>query len=474
MKKNLIFSFGNILVNTLYPLLVFPYIARVFSVSSIGTYNYYNIIFSYISLIAAFGMSLYASREIGKSKDTESLKNKVVSELLILSIFNMIVSILLIVIPFIFFTVESDRTIAIIFSLMIIANAISVEWYFVAIEKQKYIFFRNLCFKIISLFLIFFLVKRDSDLLLYSFIVVLGLLLNGIINFINLIIKIRKDFVFTFKFKHYGGLLIIFLVEITFRYFGMGDVALIERFISREELGLLTFSLSIFNIVASFLKIIATTLLPRVSFLLSSNDMNSYYSLLKKSFSLIFFLSFPAILCLYYGSEFLVIKFGGEKYLQSVKYLKLFCPLIISSAIVNTVVFQILYPMGRSRSIISSYIAGIIVNILINLFLVKIFFGASLIISSICSNVLIITMLFLIERDKFPIKKIFSNDVIKYFISFIFAFIYVSLSSMWRVDIYNLFGLAVGLIIYGIILIATKDSLLFSFLATIKFRKNGN
>ncbi|MEW7400482.1 oligosaccharide flippase family protein [Elizabethkingia anophelis] len=470
MKKNLIYSFGNILVNTLYPLIVFPYISRVFDVSSIGTYNYYNIVFSYISLLASFGLNLYASREIGKAKNNKSEKNALVSQLVVISIFNMLLALFLIVMPFIYFAPKEDKFIALVFSIMIIANAISVEWYYVAVENQRYIFLRNFLFKIVSLGLIFYFIKSNNDLVLYAFIVVLGLFLNAIINFVKLLIIIYKDFKIKINFSHYKGLLTIFLVEITFRYYGMGDVAIMEKLVTREELGFLTFALSIFNIVSSFLKIIATTLLPRVSFLIASNNMKEFYQLLKKTNSLIFLLSFPAIIGLFYGSDLLVNIFGGNKFAASVNFVKAFCPLILITAIINTIIFQVLYPLGRSRIIIISYACSILINIVLNLILVNAISSFSLIVSATLSNLFILIIFFFNEKEKLNIKEIFSIDILKYSLAFLLSFIFILYTTKMKLDPFGIISLLLGLFIYISVLVMTKDAIIYNYINTKLFK----
>lgn len=471
MKKNLFYSFSNILINTLYPLAVFPYISRVLSVSSIGTYNYYSILFAYIVLFASFGVSLYASKEIGRYQKDIQRKNKLVNELLIISIFNSFLAIIFIGFPVIYFAPSSDKLLALIFSLMIIANSISVEWYYVATENQKFIFYRNLFFKSISLFLIFYLIKGDNDLIVYALVVVLSLLLNAIVNFIKLLSEIKKSFKLYLNLIHYRGLIVIFLVEITFRYYGMGDVAILEKFVTREELGFLTFSLSIFNIISSFLKIIATTLLPRVSFMIHTNNLHDFYILIKKTFSLIFFISFPSILLLFFSSDTLAILFGGMKFASSSNLIKAFCPLILISSIINTFVFQILYPLGRTRSIVVSYIFSILINIVLNLFLIPKISSYSLIFSSILSNILVILMLLFLEKEKLVLNKLFSKDIIKYSMAFITSFVLMHVLSKLKIDAYNISAMFSGLILYLFITIILKDTILYKTLTNILRRR---
>ncbi len=468
MKKNLIYSLSNITVNTVYPLLVFPYISRVLSIESIGTYNYYNLLFTYVALFSSFGISLYASKEIGRLKDNTEKKIGLTYELLSISVFNAIISLLFIGLPIVYFSDNADFPIAILFCIMIVANSISVEWFFVAVEQQKFIFFRNIFFKVISLILIFYFVTDDSDLIKYVSIVILGLLLNALTNFIILIIKSPTRPTFRLNFTHYKGLVLIFLVEVTYRYFGMGDVAILEKYITRKELGLFTFALSVYNIISSFLKIIATTLLPRVSFFIKNENYEGMYILLKKSNSLIFFIGLPAILILFFGGHDLSVLFGGSKFYQAGDILLYFCPLLLLTSIINTLIFQFLYPLGKVKLVVLVYIVCIFINILLNIFFIPKYSYYSVIISSFISNLLAMISFLIVANKTINIKKIFSKDIGNYFVSFLFSFIVIYFINKLKLDHYNIFSIFIGLLIYLLFLYILRDRFLIGIVNTLK------
>lgn len=50
------------ILNLIFPLITFPYISRVLSVSGIGIYNFSNIYVNYFLLIAGLGVATYAVR----------------------------------------------------------------------------------------------------------------------------------------------------------------------------------------------------------------------------------------------------------------------------------------------------------------------------------------------------------------------------------------------------------------------------
>lgn len=61
-------------MNLIFPMITFPYISRVLSVSGIEIYNFSNTYISYFVLIVGLGISTYAVREGAKYRN---IKNKI-------------------------------------------------------------------------------------------------------------------------------------------------------------------------------------------------------------------------------------------------------------------------------------------------------------------------------------------------------------------------------------------------------------
>ena len=59
------------ILNLMFPLITFPYISRILSVSGIGIYNFSTIYVSYFILIAGLGVTTYAIREGAKYRDNK-------------------------------------------------------------------------------------------------------------------------------------------------------------------------------------------------------------------------------------------------------------------------------------------------------------------------------------------------------------------------------------------------------------------
>lgn len=468
MKKNVVYSLIIVFINTIYPLAVFPYVSRILGATGLGTYNYYSLLFSYLFLFSNFGISLFGSKEIGKYRDNIIKRNQTIVELIVLNLINSFILYFSIVIPLYIFSSPRDSLIILIFSVTLISNAISGEWFYVAVERQKFILIRNIIIKISSLFFIYTLVKNETDLFVYILIVIIGLVLSSTLNFIFLfkeieIKKIRRLNLIQYLNPLFG----IFIIEISVRYFGMADVAILESFVTRQQVGYFTFALSIYNIISSFLKVLATTLLPRSSYYIEKNEHLKFSSLIKDTISLVFFIGIPSIVFLILWSDKIVFLLGGDKFMPSIIILQTFSILIVISSVINLFVFQLLYPLNKLKSIVISYFTGIIINIIINFVFIHYFSYITVVISSIISHIVILLMLLIFEK-KVINKSIFSSDVVKYIFSGLIMFAISFLLINFKLDKFNFIPLLIGCILYIAIVLLLKDNLLRKNISNLK------
>lgn len=465
MKKNLVFSIINVFLTTIFPIVIFPYVARVLGANGIGTYNYYNLGISYIALIASFGINIYGVREIGKFKDNLEKRSKTAIELIFLNIISASVFFLIIICCAAFTKFNSDFTIIILLGCTLLTNAITVEWFFVGIEFQKFILIRSFIIKVLSLFLILIFVDDSSDLMNYILIIVVGLAINAIINFI-FFIKLILPFNFNLsalEFKsHLGPLSSIFLVEIAIRYFGMADVVILGSSADREIVGHYSLALNIFLIITSFIRISAITLLPKSAYFLKENQMEEFNNLIKSTIKFILFIGVPSTIGVYFWSDLIVSVLGGDDFKYSSSILKIFSLSIIIVSIVNMIVFQILYPQNRIRVIFFCFLAGIGVNLILNWTLISVLSAQGVVISAILSQIIIFILL-LITNKSYISFTIISKDMLKYIYAGILLLITSYLIRLFLHNHYLILQFIISVTVYISTLFILKESVFITY-----------
>ena len=85
VKKNIILNGINTISGIIFPVITFPYAARILSPDGIGAVNFLNSVISYIILLTSLGIPLYAVKEIAKYRDDKQNRDKVTVEIIILT-----------------------------------------------------------------------------------------------------------------------------------------------------------------------------------------------------------------------------------------------------------------------------------------------------------------------------------------------------------------------------------------------------
>src|SRR5699024_8437621 len=115
-----------------------------------------------------------------------------------------------------------------IFSLQIIFTTIGTEWIYIIYEDYSYITIRNIAFKILSIFLLFLLVKTLNDYLQYAAIIVFANVGSNILNFIHVkqfcTIKLVKNT--NWKY-HLRPILIIFASSVAVTIYVSSDTTIL-------------------------------------------------------------------------------------------------------------------------------------------------------------------------------------------------------------------------------------------------------
>ena len=84
LGHNFLFNLVTQLLTVLTPLIISPYISRVFDANLIGDYNYCYAIVSIFGVFANMGISIYGVPIIAKCKDTVTERSKAFFELLVI------------------------------------------------------------------------------------------------------------------------------------------------------------------------------------------------------------------------------------------------------------------------------------------------------------------------------------------------------------------------------------------------------
>ena len=144
LKLNAFLNGLRSLLSVVFPLITFPYISRVLSVSGIGKYNFSNSVVSYFLLIAGLGISSYAVREGAKYRNDKHKINSFANEIFTINVCSALIAYICLFFCLIVFTkLHSYFACILIYSIQIGFSVISVDWLFTIYEDFAYITIRS-------------------------------------------------------------------------------------------------------------------------------------------------------------------------------------------------------------------------------------------------------------------------------------------------------------------------------------------
>ncbi len=181
-------------VNYILPLITVPYLFRVLNVEKYGLVNFSNAFIQYFIVFTDFGYNLSATRLIAEKRDDpeerSKIFNRVICSKMLLLLFGFII---LISLTFTFDKFSENKTLYLFTYGMVMGNVLFPVWFFLGMEKMKFITVITVITRVLSLAPIFLLVKNTGDYILVPVINSGGTILSGIISLVIVkrIFKIR-------------------------------------------------------------------------------------------------------------------------------------------------------------------------------------------------------------------------------------------------------------------------------------------
>ena len=186
IKKNFIYNSILTSANIVFPLITAPYLSYTLGAENIGKVNFATSIVNWFILISSFGIPRYGIREIARNRDNKKeLTNTFWNLILIQASLSIIAIIVYLLAIFNVPRFESELNIHLMMVMMLILNVFSIDWFYQGIEEYSYITIRNIAFKIISIILMFAIVKNSDDYMIYAGINIFGLCFNNVLNYLN-------------------------------------------------------------------------------------------------------------------------------------------------------------------------------------------------------------------------------------------------------------------------------------------------
>jgi len=477
VRNNIILNGINTVTGILFPVVTFPYAARVLLPEGIGAINFLNSIISYIVLLTSLGIPMYAVKEVAKYRDDKFKRDQITVEIIILSFILCLIGYIAVwllakCVP----QIHQQASLFYILSLTIVFTSIGVNWFYQGIEDFKFITLRAIIIRTLSAISLFLFVKESSDLLIYGIITVCSTVGNNIINFIHLRKHIDRNIINLKSLnisRHIKPAFEVFILNLIISlYIQLNSIML--GFISGEvQVGYFTAGTKITHIGLTIISSLGTVLLPRCSHLLKVGDYCGFCTIINKSLNLIIALSLPMMAGLMILAVPVTMIFCGEEYIESIPILYLNAPVIVFISLTNIMGIQILYPKDKVNIVTLSVTAGAVSNLILNLILIPSCgaFGAA--VSTLIAEFMVLLAQIIIGKKYYPfkIKALLNWHYI--LATFIMSIIVYSVTIILESDLSKLiFGSVIGFLAYTVALICMKDNMVLETIFTIKNKFN--
>lgn len=375
IKKNFIYNTVLRVLNIIFPLITFPYIARILSADGIGKVDFSLSVMQYFVLISQIGIPLYAIRECAKHRDDKDKLTKTVQEILIINLVMIVVSYSLFFITLISIDKFNDyNTLLLIMSINIIATNIGVEWYYEAIEEYRYIAIRSFFVKLVSLVLVFTLIRQENDYFIYGCITVFSISLGYVYNFVNFIRQIRlfkRYSNYDFK-RHIKPIILLFGMNISVSVYLNLDKVLLGFLASNRSVGLYVAANRIIKVVLALVTSLGVVLLPRMSYYIENKKEPEVKRLIRKAIDFILMISLPAAVGIIFMAREIILLFAGNDYADAISTIRILSPILIAIAISNLIGIQVLMSYGKEKITLFSTVIGAVVNFILNIVLIPV------------------------------------------------------------------------------------------------------
>lgn len=478
IKSNYIFNLLNTITQLLFPLITFPYTSRIMMADGIGQVQFFSSIISYIGLFTCLGIPTYAIREIAKVRnDTVKMSTTTIEILSLHAILTIFGYIAVAIICMTVSDVQTDIPLFLILSTTIFFTAIGCEWFYQGIEDFKYVAIRGLIVKVISIILLFLLVKTKEDILWYGAYTVFGILGGNIFNFFRLrkyITKRKINIHSLHPLRHLKPVLHIFVFNVITSIYLQLNTVLLGFLKDIVSVGYFTAATKVMYMAMSISSSLGSVIMPHVSNLIAENKIDEFKNVVQKSYDFIIAISIPLAIGLIFTSKSVILLLSGNSFSPAILASQIVAINIISIGMSNVMGIQILYPIGKINIVIISTFLGAITNIISNVLLIP-YYGHYGTATSFAITEFVVTLsMYLIGRKYIPIQLI-KRQHFNYLISGIImgTALFVITKQGYSNIITLTTMLLVGILVYATCLIILHDPITKIIINTItsKIRK---
>lgn len=348
-------------LNYVLPFITLPYVSRIFRVEDFGVIFFAQVLMDYFYRLILFGFDFSAVRQIAIRSNNHKEVNHIFNSVLFVQIIFLIIG--FIILNFIIFCIPKfteDWLVYYYTYLGLVGMVFTFNWFYQGIARMKFITILNIIARVISLILIFTIIRKSDDYIWYPLINSSAMIVAGIIS----IIFVKKYF--NIKFYLPKLKTIWEMIKYSSQFFLTKVAISLYR-------GTNTFVLGLVVTTAAVAYYSAADRIYWAVYGLYYTFINAFFPYMSKNKDLAFFkkvskyviaISIGMALFLCVASKYLIYIFYSAKYHNSIIVLQIFAVAFIFCALVDLLGFPLLGAFGYVKETNYGYIYGGIYNMI--------------------------------------------------------------------------------------------------------------
>jgi O-antigen/teichoic acid export membrane protein len=371
IKKNFVYNSLLSVSRILFPLISFPYSSRILGPDGTGKANFIDSYTQYFCLVAALGVPLYGVREVAKLKNRPAELGQLTSELLTLNfISSLFLCVVFYAVAFLTHKFSLYSTLYILGSMVLLLNSFFAEWFFQGMEQFKYVSSRSFLMNIVSIILLFVLVRTADDINWYYGITVIVLLVNVMLNMWKMkkmtSLRVKK---LEYR-KHLKPLFLLFSTQIAISVYAVLDKVILGYMAEDKYVGYYAAALKVAKILLTVISALSIVMMPQMSKAFEEKNSERVRSLFNKSSNFVITIGIPITAGLMCLSNEIILLLSGKEFAPASLSLQIIAPIVFMVGFSNIFGIQILTANGKESVLLRCVIIGTILNVGLNLLLI--------------------------------------------------------------------------------------------------------
>lgn len=459
IRKN--FIYNNLLgfTNIIVPIIIFPYVSRVFGPTGLGIVSFAISLTATFVIIASLGIPIYGIREIAKVKDNKEQLSKTYSEIIVIQIVWLFIS-LFIYAGWIYFsnTFNDEPIIRWVSFFHILSMVGLLNWFYQGIENYKFITIVNFIIKILTIGLLFLLVSASEEYWLYYAIIVGATFLGCVLSIFYSLKYISFQFKNLNLKRHLNSIGVLFGTQLAIGIYINLDIVFLNYLASEEQVGYYAPANKLVKVCLLFITSLGTVLLPKLSQHIKSGKIKETKNILSKSIQFVFLVSLPIIVLLWILAPEIIQVFAGSSFKESVPLLRYLVPLIFFIGMSNIFGLQILVPFNKERKLMIAVLIGALISIALNIALIPNLESLGAVYSVLITELIIALLTLLAARKVISFRVNYKSIVIYLLLAMLLIPVCMILNTYFDGKIYLIVTSMMCFIIYVGGLFLSKDA----------------